>query len=119
MTQIIELGSPNKKPVTYKPIEVGTDLTEYVGTDCYAYQVIAVEKNVITCRAYKDKVAPGTTYYDQEYVYDELEPGDSEHIVRKFKLGRKFWSRLDRNGKTDGRARLSFGVARNYRDPSF
>jgi hypothetical protein len=109
-------------------VQVGDFATYSIGSDCYAYQVVEVKKfksgnkvgqvrevAAVMCDAKKDAVVGATGGYGWNIV------GAENFVVRQNAEAKIFTVRD--NGvvrpKGDDYGRLSFGIVREYRDPSF
>jgi len=107
------LGTTNTKAFENKEwnmddgIQVGMGATGWYWTDRYAYEVVRVisDKTVEIRRLNATLVG---NWLDQDYTYEANEDAPVER-VRKCKNG---W-------KTSNGMRVAFGVASEYRDPSF
>jgi len=102
--------------------EVGMGATLYVGSDCYPYTIVEVQRNRITSKAQiltmrRDRAtrtdANGLSE-SQDYEYERDDSG-SVAIVRRRKDGS--W-RVERS-RGVGTGYVTIGTRRMYRDPSF
>lgn len=102
----------NNEPV------VGQGATIHYGSDSHAYEVISVrpDKKQAVIQSYATKCID---HEQQEYVYDEL-IGQQFPLVFRWKAWRKVCKNWNGTGKTYyPKVNITFGVRREYYDPSF
>jgi hypothetical protein len=103
-------------------VEIGTGCTLRIGSDSYAYTVIAVRGVDIEVQADKAAPAEGHDYYSsQKYTFEPNPKGD----VKRFRYHKDEWREVAKNEKARyvivkrSSYRLLVGERNHYSDPSF
>ena len=114
-------------------IFIGQGVTKSIGTDSYAFTIIAIEKDIITIQRDKDVPTKNSDYYnDQKNLYVADPNGEvlnikkyAEKVSSVFPPQDERWFKVWKNEKT-GRWNkgsrhylFTIGKRRTYLDPSF
>ena len=99
-------------------IEIGTPVTIAIGSDCYPYEVVGVRGGNVTVRG----VTPvNCESWDAGCATTEYESNPNGEVLTLSSRGSHGWHVVgDYRSPCYGWCRrVMFGIARNYRDPSF